>query len=279
MLADALYLAAEAGFVGQRFCVYHAPHGVEPKGSLLYVHPFAEEMNKSRRMAAVQSRALARAGYGVLQMDLTGCGDSCGDFDDATWRGWVDDIVRAAGWLRHRAAAPLWIWGLRAGCLLAADAARRLEGPCNLVFWQPPAKGKALLQQFLRLRVAAEMMSGSSNGALEALRTQLAAGVSVEIAGYVLSPVMAAELEGASLTPPPTCNRGCRLELIELSSLAETPPLAPASQRVADAWAATGWAVRSRVVSGPAFWQTAEIEEAPNLLAATVAALDGTAQP
>ena len=41
---------------GQRFCIYHPPALVsvnEPvRGLVLYVHPFAEEMNKSRRMAA-----------------------------------------------------------------------------------------------------------------------------------------------------------------------------------------------------------------------------------
>ena len=30
---------------GQRFCLYHAPQG-HCRGALVYVHPFAEEMNK-----------------------------------------------------------------------------------------------------------------------------------------------------------------------------------------------------------------------------------------
>ncbi|MCK7493610.1 MAG: alpha/beta hydrolase [Comamonadaceae bacterium] len=76
-------------------------------------------MNKSRRMAALQSRALAAAGFAVLRVDLLGCGDSAGDFGDATWPRWVDDVVAAARWLRRQhpdaADAPLWLWGLRAG--------------------------------------------------------------------------------------------------------------------------------------------------------------------
>jgi len=42
-------------------------------------------MNKSRRMVALQARALAGRGFAVLQMDALGCGDSAGDMQDATW--------------------------------------------------------------------------------------------------------------------------------------------------------------------------------------------------
>jgi hypothetical protein len=40
------------------FCIEHAPPR-RVRGAVLYVPPWAEEMNKSRRMAALQSRALA----------------------------------------------------------------------------------------------------------------------------------------------------------------------------------------------------------------------------
>ncbi|MBN9422686.1 MAG: alpha/beta hydrolase, partial [Candidatus Accumulibacter sp.] len=121
MACEAFFLPATSG---QRYCLFHRPatEGAA-RGALVYVHPFAEEMNKSRRMAAVQARALAAAGYAVLQIDLHGCGDSSGDFADASWAGWLDDVELACAWLRARCAAPLWLWGLRSGCLLAAEAA------------------------------------------------------------------------------------------------------------------------------------------------------------
>src|SRR5665647_3289851 len=121
-------------------------------------------------MAALQSRALAQAGYAVLQIDLLGCGDSSGDFGDATWQGWVSDVVQGCHWLRSQSnfqcagsgQRPLWLWGLRAGCLLAVEAARQVGEPCNFLFWQPPAAGKPLLQQFLRLKVAADLLGGQA---------------------------------------------------------------------------------------------------------------------
>jgi len=65
---------------GKRFCLYHAPaSGRKCPGVFIYVHPFGDEMNKSRRMAALQARAFAESGFGVLQIDLYGCGDSAAD--------------------------------------------------------------------------------------------------------------------------------------------------------------------------------------------------------
>lgn len=290
---EAFFLPAAPAGSGQRFCLFYpaqcaasgsAP-GAAARGLVLYIHPFAEEMNKSRRMAALQARALAGAGFDVLQIDLLGCGDSSGDFGDASWQSWVSDVVQGCHWLRNRSTAhgagpshvPLWLWGLRAGCLLAADASKQLNEPCNFLFWQPPAAGKPLLQQFLRLKVAGDMLGGQAKGVMEAMRQQLADGSPVEIAGYMLSPGLASGLEQAALAPPPPAGTGPaqRLEWFELSTR-EDASLSPVSAKTIAQWQPSGFAARSHLVRGPAFWQTTEIEESPALIAATTAALSNT---
>ena len=330
---EAFFLPADGGRRGQRFCLFHPAQGDVPKGCVLYIHPFAEEMNKSRRMAALQARALAKAGYAVLQLDLLGCGDSSGDFGDASWQAWVGDVVQACHWLRARtqrrgpatdpaaaeadtdaiadAPAPqLWLWGLRAGCLLAADAARQLAAPCNFLFWAPTPTGKVQLQQFLRLKAAGDMLGGGAKGVTEGLRQQLAAGTTVEVAGYAIAPALAQGMEHAVLEPPaaaaahtgmvrhagaasgaapamatpaamaspPVPDEAAprasptRVEWFELSTR-EDATLSPVAQKAVDTWRQRGFAVRSHIVNGPAFWQTTEIEDAPALVAATVAAM------
>lgn len=263
---DAFFLP---GASGQRFCIFHPAQGGRTRGLVAYVHPFAEEMNKSRRMAALQAQALAAAGYAVLQLDLKGCGDSASDFGDASWQDWVDDVVLACQWLRRQGDAPLWLWGLRAGCLLAAQAAQQLDTACNFLFWAPTPAGKPLLQQFMRLKAAGDMADGNAKAAMEALRQQLAAGSAVEIAGYTLSAALATGLEQASLVPP---SQAGRLEWLDLSTKPDAT-LPPAAAKPLQAWQAAGFAVRSQVAQGPAFWQTSEIEEAPVLITATLAAL------
>lgn len=226
-------------------------------------------MNKSRRMAALQARQLAERGYAVLQIDFLGCGDSSGDFGDATWQGWLDDVVAAWKWLRTRCNAPQWFWGLRTGCLLATEAAIRLEEPVNFLFWQPVLSGKTFLQQFLRLKVAGEMMSGESKGVMTALKASLAAGQPVEIAGYTLSPELAQGLGAAELLPTAHPARLCWLEV----STQPEASLAPVSIKRIEQWEASGFSLQSAVLPAPNFWQTTEIEESPALLAATSSAV------
>lgn len=242
---------------------------------MVYLHPWAEEMNKSRRMAALQSRALSAAGHAVLQIDLHGCGDSSGDLADASWAGWLDDASRAIEWLRDRyPEAPLWLWGLRAGCLLAAQAASRLgDSGCHFLFWQPPTAGKPLLQQFLRLKAAAEMQHGDGKGAMAQIRQDLNAGRTVDIAGYGLSPALANGLENATLdVPDAPASRSGRIIWLEVAAR-DGATLLPTSVTRIEAWRAAGRNVQAAVVPGPAFWQTQEIEDAPSLLTATLAAV------
>ena len=49
--------------------------------------------------------------------------------------------------------------------------------------------------------------------------------------------------------------------------------LLPASAARIEVWRAAGHDVSTQVVQGPAFWQTLEIEDAPALLAASLAAM------
>jgi exosortase A-associated hydrolase 2 len=264
------HLPAEAFFLasapGERFCLYHAPAGV-CRGALVYVHPFAEEMNKSRRMAALQARALAAAGFGVLQIDLHGCGDSDGDFGDVRWEQWHADLATASSWLHARLGQPVGLWGLRLGALLALDHARR-HTVHQLVLWQPVLQGAAFLTQFLRLLVASGMLDEDAPAAgTRELRAVLDSGRPLEIAGYLLAPELASAidaLDAASLAP------ACPVHWFELLASAERA-LPPAAARIAQQWG--GQAIVK--VAGAPFWSTQEITECPALIGATCAALEG----
>lgn len=267
--AQAFFLDSGPARPGARFCLYHAPARTPAAGAVVQVHAFAEEMNKSRRMCALQARALADAGFAVLQIDLLGCGDSSGEFGDATWNDWLADVVLAVAWLRERCDAPLWLWGVRAGALVASEAATRLPEPCNFVFWQPAVLGKLVVQQFLRLKAAAMLGDGQAKAVLDETRSRLAQGRSVEIAGYELNPLLADGLQRATLQPTA---RAAVAVWLEVSSR-EAPSLLPASVEANRRWREAGHEVRASAVPGPMFWQSVEIETAPALLEASVAAM------
>jgi exosortase A-associated hydrolase 2 len=257
---------------GRRFCVRHAPASAAAcLGAIVYVHPFAEEMNKSRRMAALQSRALADAGWTVLQLDLFGCGDSDGDFGQADWQQWHSDVMDATTWLSERTGCRPALWGLRAGCLLACEVAKDLEPAPNLLIWQPVASGRQFLQQFLRLKVASQLFgdSPSERVGTSQLYDQLVLGNTVEVAGYALSTGLAMGLDAAEVAPPTTPANVAWLE-VGPHLPAE---LTPAAQVRIQSWRAAGHRVAAKAVPGATFWQTQEIAECPELIEATLAAV------
>jgi exosortase A-associated hydrolase 2 len=266
-MAEPFFLKAG---VGERFCLYHAPDGgSQIRGALVYVHPFAEEMNKSRRMAALQARAFAKAGYAVLQIDLFGCGDSSGDFAEARWDIWRDDVLAAASWLEARTGMVTSLWGLRLGALLALDLAANSNGNFEgLLLWQPVNSGEQFLTQFLRMRLAGDMLGngGEPSGGTQVMRKQMAAGESLEIAGYELGPALAATIDG--LKAADLVVTSMPVHWFELVA-EDGRPLPPAAARVADAWEARGVDLHRHVVAGKPFWSTQEIEECPALLSAT----------
>jgi exosortase A-associated hydrolase 2 len=256
---------------GRRFCVMHTRDSAA-RGALLFVHPFAEEMNICRRMAALQARAFAQAGWTVLQMDLFGCGDSPGDFGDADWARWLDDIAEARSWLQRETGFSAGLWALRAGCLLAAEAARSMPASC-MVLWQPVLSGRQHLQQFLRLNVGTHIVRqpGRIHATTQQLRELLARGETIEVVGYALAPTMARSLEAAALEPP---REPSQIAWLEVQG-APNAELSPASRVQVESWQSAGHSVRARVVRGPAFWQTTEITECPELITATLAAVEG----
>lgn len=262
-LPDAFFLDADEG---QRFCLFHRAQGQQIKGRILYLHPFAEEMNASRHVVAQQCRALAASGYAVLQIDLLGCGDSSGDFGDATWSAWVQDALLGWQWLRdHAPEAPIWLWGLRAGALLACAAASaiKIQAPdaqINLLFWQPVASGQQQLQQFLRLHAAAQWLGRDAVG--EPPAQLLAAAHHAHVAGYSLSPKLAGELEQAQLTLP--IGNG-RIAIVELHN-GQPPSLSPWLSRMRGTWEAAGWQVSNEAVIATPFWQNVVESSLPDPL-------------
>jgi exosortase A-associated hydrolase 2 len=233
---------------------------------VLYLHPFAEEMHKSRRMAALQARAMAAQGYAVLQIDLTGCGDSAGDFGDASWTAWLDDARLGHDWLADKTAQPVTLWGLRTGALLAADLAQRLQDIRNLMLWQPVSDGSLFLNQFLRIKLASEMLSdGQSKSGTKALLAQLESGEGVEVGGNMLSPAMARELGGIKLASI-TRRLPRKLAGSRRTSRPQRHPRQPAHRRCL----AGGRRIdQTQTVQGDPFWSTQEITECPALIEAT----------
>lgn len=246
----------EPGVLGWRFALHSAPERA-PRAALLLLPPFAEELNKTRRALAHAAAALCAEGFAVLQPDLLGCGDSPGEWEDASWSEWAQDAQAALRWLRDQhPGCPAVAWGVRAGALLASALPTDAQ-----LWWQPALTGKAVLQQFLRLRVAADM-AGPRKTSVSALKAELAAGQSLEVAGYRLPPALATGMEAAELQAPSG-------PALWLEATSQTPAsLLPASGARIHAWDRPD--LQAHAVCDAAPWTATELEDLPQLTAASI---------
>ena len=103
----------------------------------------------------------------------------------------------------------------------------------GLLFWQPVLSGKQFLQQFLRLKIAAQILGPADAARIDTreLRERLLRGRSVEVAGYELSPGFAAGLEAAELAPIPGASPVAWIEI----AAQPTQAISPAGRARADA--------------------------------------------
>jgi len=257
---------------GRIFCM-HSP--VRAEGCLVVVPPFADEMNRSRRMWNLLAAQLAAKGVGTLIADLYGTGESDGDFADARWESWCEDLDVVCRFAREAGTRRIALLGVRLGALLALDYQRRIAGQpasdggiVQLILWQPVLDGRQNMNQFLRLKLAAGLRTSAAvKETTASLRERLARGEKLEVAGYELAPELLAAvdaIDGQSLAPTSIA----RVDWLEVSTN-EARVLMPASQRMLEAWRAAGVNVHGRVVRGEAFWALQEITTAPELIALT----------
>lgn len=263
--------AVVPGPFGERFRLVMTPATGPVRGTVLALPPFFEEMNKSRRMGARLARALAAAGWRVVQTDLQGCGDSGGELRDAAWSTWVDELALE---LEAAEAGPLWLWGTRAGALFVPELLRRGAGrPLDLLLWQPVTTGANHLTQFLRLHAAARLLGAAKARSEPSPAQRLKAGETVEVGGYELNAALAAGIEQARFDlPEGFIGRvvWCELSGAAGGAGAVAPSPSPGAARAAEQLRAKGVSIEFECLAGPHFWLTQEIEECDALIERSV---------
>jgi exosortase A-associated hydrolase 2 len=243
------------------------PERAGSREAVLCLPPFAEEMNKSRRMLALQGRMLAANGMPFLLPDLFGTGDSDGDFGTATWDVWCEDVAFAADWLARAGYEKLNILALRSGCLLFRSVADRLAGVAGRVaFWAPVTSGEKMLSQFFRTKLVSALQQGSSTSTAE-IRAAIHEAGELEIAGYRLTSGLTRAIDDLTLVDLawPSEQRVLWLDASPASSVR----MPAATRRFVDDWTQAGVAVEYHRVHGAQFWMGPEIEEVPEFLSLT----------
>jgi exosortase A-associated hydrolase 2 len=233
------------------FGVWCAPDGPR-RAALLYVHPFGEEKKSAHRVFVETARALAKEGVASLRFDLRGCGDSEGEFAQATFAKWLDDIAAAWNEMDRRAPrAPRGLLGLRMGAALAALACERLKRVDFLLLWQPILNGEEdFTRELRRLLVQQMFVLGKARDKSEDLVTALREGV-IELDGYPVSADLYEDISNFTL-------KKCRLAFPKRSAVIQFGR----PQRNIDRFIAVE-ALRGGVVDAPPVWRRIDFLPGP----------------
>lgn len=255
------------------YCAHFFNPHVQPRFRVLIAPPFAEELNKCRRLLALVAQRLADQGCEVLFPDLFGTGDSAGDFSEACWRIWAEDWVTLDEWLMNNSAAPRPAYlAVRSGVLLLAATRGRLHdfGRARIVLWQPVLECERFLRAFLRLRTVSDRLAGRAQS-LRELDERLDSGHSVEIAGYELSAEMAAEMTKLKLQASDLA--GCAEVRIMEFRADPNPLMSPATSEFIDALQRERTEVIGAAIECEQFWATRDVVSPSAALSATMLAL------
>lgn len=117
-----------------------------PRAYAIFAHCFS--CSKNVLAASRISRALAEHGIAVLRFDFTGLGQSEGDFANTNFTSNVQDLVKAADFLRDEHGAPTLLVGHSLGGAAVIAAARQIEEVDAVVTLGAPADADHVKQHF-----------------------------------------------------------------------------------------------------------------------------------
>lgn len=258
----------KAAFIpGQRgalFIVYHAPAPEsEDRGDLIFVPPFAEEMNRSRSIVAHQARLFQQIGYGVLILDLFGTGDSEGEFADARWETWRNDVLSAAAWLHGQGRRKISLWGLRLGSLLAVDVAFDHDHAFDmLLLWQPVTAGRRFMDNFLRAGVAPNASKAGSPISVSERGIRLDPSKPIDVMGYTLSRSLSHAIDRTDMS---LVGRTVRSPVIWIDRTEAVPASGPPADEILAMWQGHHGPVAYHQCDFGAFWSVEAAEQPANL--------------
>lgn len=248
------------------YTVLHLPdETAEVSGGVILCHPLFEEHKASRRFFVELSKSLVSKRLCVAFMDLTGCGDSEGDFADFSITDWLEDLSRLKRHIAERFKdRPLsfHLLGARFGATLACLRAENAADIQSLVLIDPILNGSDYLTEILKRKLVREMMtSGGGEASVKTLTEGLTQGLTIDVDGFAVGQRFSApvsKVDCRSLKLP----KGMKILLVQQAAQKKLTPEFQTFLNAHD----QGRSASSACLQTPPFWKAVDVADHQLLL-------------
>ena len=168
--------------------------------AVIFVPPFAEEMNRSKRMYVLCARLLADSGINAICFDYSGTGDSSGEWGEFSYSDWVSDLNDVYQYY-SKVGKNISFIALRFGALVLADAVTSSDLKADrCVLWDPIETGEMLTRQLIRMKIAAAMADTSKKLTTQEIKDSIKNNGYLESGGYHLSESLLDAINSKNIT-------------------------------------------------------------------------------
>lgn len=247
----------------------------DPRATILFAPPFAEEMNRSRHMVSRQARLFASSGYRVVIVDLSGTGDSHGALASASLDTWSKELANVTRALQFDESLPVVLWALRLGALIGLNAVQKHSlAVDSAILWSPCISGSTYMKELLRLKLLASVLGSSDKReSVGELQARILDGATIEIAGYKLAPELYKTIAESEIFG---MLKGLRSPVTWFEMVANTESAIPPHIAMGvDSLNSREGQVSILKVVGAKFWSTTEITVSEDLAKHTLDCLAG----
>jgi len=174
--------------------VYHLPRSEARDAGWVLCYPTGQEYMRCHRAFVHLAERLSHVGFHVLRFDLSGCGDSQGDANEADLPRWIEDVRTAVWELRQGSGVSrIGLCGLRLGGSIVALAASQSRDVDALILWDAVVNGSRYLAEIEAQH--REWLAGS----FAKPRSRVQTSDTREVLGHALTMSLVANLESLDL--------------------------------------------------------------------------------
>ena len=172
----------------QFFLAHYSPKAGNSGKAVILVPPFAEELNRSKRMYVLCARQLAAVGMDVFCFDFVGTGDSYGEWGTYSWSDWQQNLVNVYQHIQASWSDDISVITLRLGALIVSEAIVRSQLQFSkCLFWDPVEDGENYTRQLIRLKIAAAMSEDDQAVTTKEVMADIDMHGFLEVGGYCIT--------------------------------------------------------------------------------------------